>query len=76
MLDYETVSKYCEVCTKKGNAMKQGKVSKEDFDEWWSGHRDKCLKNYEESSGGMEAAAGMTIFSRSLDKDMRYSVYF
>lgn len=75
VLDYETVSKYCEVCTKKENCLKRGKVNQEEFDEWLTGHKDKCLKNYEGSSGGMEAAAAMRLFSRSLDNKMRYTVF-
>ena len=74
VLDYETMCKYCEVCTKKGNAKKQGKVSKEEFERWMTGHKEKCMKNYEGSSGGMEAAIAVKLFSRSLDKNIRYTV--
>lgn len=75
VLDYETMCKFCEACTKKENAKKQGKVSNEEFDRWMAGHKDKCMKNYEGSSGGMEAAIAVKLFSRSLDKNMRYTVF-
>lgn len=75
VLDYETVSKFCEVCEKKQNCVKRGKVSQQEFDQWLTDHKDKCMKNYEGSSGGMEAAAAMKLFSRSLDNNMRYTVF-
>lgn len=75
VLDYEVVSKFCEVCGKKRKGLEQKKVSQEEFDEWLKNHSEQCMKNYEGSSGGMEAAAAMKLFSRSLDNDMRYTVF-
>lgn len=75
VLDYETMCRYCEVCTKKGTAKKQGKVSKEEFERWMMGHKNKCMKNYEGSSGDMEAAIAVKLFSRSLYKNIRYTVF-
>ncbi|KAK4329594.1 hypothetical protein Pmani_000069 [Petrolisthes manimaculis] len=72
VIDYETVSKYCEKCTKKENAMKRKEISKDDFEVWLVGHKEECKKNYEGSSGGMEAAAAVKLFGRSLDNNLRY----
>ena len=60
-IDYETISKFCEVCSKKVK-----KTTEEEFNEWFEGHKDQCKKNYTGSSGGMEAAAAVALFRRSL----------
>lgn len=39
VIDYETMSKYCEKCTKKENAVKRKTISKEAFEEWLEGHK-------------------------------------
>lgn len=60
VLDYETVSKYCEVSTKKN--------VNEESQKWMTEHKDKCKKKYEGSSGGMEAAAAVQMLCRSREK--------
>ncbi|KAG0727093.1 hypothetical protein GWK47_035360 [Chionoecetes opilio] len=61
VIDFETVSKFCEKCTKKENT----KISKKDMEEWKKGHKQKCQKNYDGSSGGMETAAALKLFGEA-----------
>lgn len=61
ILDVDILSKYCQGCT-----LLKKKGAKD--------HAGECRKNYEGTSGGMEAAAAVTIFQRSLEKHgVRYS---
>lgn len=70
VIDYETISKICEACSKKAK-----NTTEEEFSEWFEEHRDQCKKNYTGSSRGMEAAAAVTLFRRSLAKKLRYRVF-
>ena len=44
--------------------------TQQEFQEWWVKHKesDECEINHTESSGEMEAAAALLIFSRSEQK--------
>lgn len=75
VLDYETISKYCEKCTKKENAKKAKKITEKEYNEWYDKHKNECTRNYTGSSGGMEAAAAVAIFGRSVEKKLRYTVF-
>ncbi|KAK8399227.1 hypothetical protein O3P69_003387 [Scylla paramamosain] len=70
VLDYETMSKYCELCSYKKKTL-----SKEKYEEWYAGHVSECHINYEGSSGGMEAAAAVILWGRSLSHNMRYTTF-
>ena len=62
MLDYEVHTKYCQKCTLAG----KDEIKK-------TAHKSSCTKNYEGSSGGMEAAAAMSVFHRSVEeRGVRY----
>ncbi|KAK4321930.1 hypothetical protein Pmani_007312 [Petrolisthes manimaculis] len=43
VLDYETVSKMCEMCTRKTNLLQKKQISKEDFEKWLVDHKRKTL---------------------------------
>lgn len=75
VIDYVTVSKFCEKCTKKESSLKRKKINQEQYNEWLVGHRDECQRNYSGSSGGMEAAGAVVLFGRSLEKKLRYTVF-
>lgn len=77
VIDYESISKYCEQCTKKENALKRKKITQEQFDEWLADHKQTkvCMRNFTGSSGAMEAAAAVKLFGRSVEKNLRYTVF-
>ncbi|KAK3889622.1 hypothetical protein Pcinc_006388 [Petrolisthes cinctipes] len=75
VIDYETVSRYCEQCTKKRNALTTDTINKNEFDAWFTQHKDECMKNYAGNTTGMETAAAMKLFGRSLDRKLRYKVF-
>ena len=75
VIDYETVNKYCEQCTKKENALAKKIVTSDEYEKWMTEHKEKCLKIFEGSSGAIEAAAAVRLFSRSLENNVRYTVF-
>lgn len=62
IVDYEVLSKYCAECELVGS-----KLEKALQERWEAVHADKCDKNYEGSSGGMEAEIGYILWKRSID---------
>ena len=65
VIDFEILTKYCQGCTIAGK--NKDKVT---------AHKQVCTKNYEGSSGGMEVAAAMAIFHRSIqERGVRYINY-
>lgn len=77
VLDYECISKYCEQCTKKEKALEFKKIRQEQFNDWLQEHTigKHCMKNYSGSSEGIEAAAAVRLYGRSLEKKLRYHVF-
>lgn len=75
VVDYATISKYCELCSKMEVRKTNKTISDKDFDEWYRDHKSKCTRNYSGSAGGMEVAAAETLFDRSLDTNLRYNVF-
>lgn len=73
VIDFTVISKYCHQCTK--TAADLGKESAEFF-VWYKSHKDSsaCEKNYEGSSGSMEAFAAEILWRRSVKNcNMRYT---
>lgn len=61
VIDFEALTKHCYACC-------EGNTNGE--------HKTNCQKNYEGTSGGMEAAAAVNIFSRSQqERDVRYTQF-
>ena len=71
ILDYQTMSKYCELCTKKRKSLH----TEEAFAEWHAGHASECHMNHLGSSGGMESAAAVMMWERSLSYNLRYMTF-
>lgn len=67
---YETMSKYCDVCSYKKKT-----ISEEIYEEWHPGHVNECHINFEGSSGAMEARAAIILWGRSLSHKMRYTTF-
>lgn len=68
VLDIQVMSKYCHQCatrTKLHNLIEEA--------EWQENHKLYCLRNYTGSSGGMESAAVLKMFSRS---EIQYGVRY
>lgn len=72
ILDWEVLSKYCKVCETKENALKQKQINENTFRTFQVEHKPTCTKNYEESSGGMEAQMAVRMFQRSKGKKLIY----
>ena len=70
VIDYEVMSKLCRVCEQ---AKRDLGVGSPEFAIWEEGHISGCQKNYEGSSGGMEAIAAERLWKRSLLYGLRYT---
>ena len=71
VLDYSVKSQHCGECDKH-----QNNKETERYKRWHEMHAPKCSRNYEGSSGGMEAAAGVEIFLRSMEKNnLQYTTF-
>ena len=71
VLDYEVLSKYCQVCTKK---QKQLGSDSEEYGEWFTSHKDSCCINFSGSSGSMEVEIAKQLWARSLRKhNLKYT---
>lgn len=72
IVDHTTNSKICVQCKQHETALSKKKITEEEYDEWKVNHREQCEINYEGTSGGMEAAAALRMWNRSLEHNMRY----
>ena len=63
-VDTQVLTKYCRMCRiwepKKGTPK---------YDEWYDTHKQKCQLNHEQSSGAMESAGAVDIFSRPIEQN-------
>ncbi|XP_050730360.1 uncharacterized protein LOC127005497 isoform X2 [Eriocheir sinensis] len=75
ILDYETLSKLCNACSRKEAELKNKKITKEQFEDWYKEHSSSCDKNFEGTSLGMKPGAAVRLWQRSLDHNMRYTTY-
>lgn len=66
-IDYELLSLHCEVCD-----MNRSQLTEKAFERWYKSHKNKCFKNYNGTSKGMEAEGALRIFNRSIEKGLRY----
>ncbi|KYN05934.1 hypothetical protein ALC62_03128, partial [Cyphomyrmex costatus] len=69
-IDFDIMSKYCEMCTKV--AAELGENSPE-FEIWQEGHVGSCQNNHTGSSGAMETAVAEIIWKRSQEYGFRYT---
>ena len=73
VLDYEILSRLCELCS-IWNEDKQ-KEQPLEYQSWIKRHKPNCNKNFTDSSQAMEPEAAERIWSRSLERNLVYSVY-
>ena len=73
VLDYEILSRLCELCS-IWNEDKQ-KEQPLEYQSWLKRHKPNCNKNFTGSSQAMEPEAAERIWSRSLERNLVYSVY-
>ena len=69
IVDFEVISNYCEVCTKKKNS-----VSSAEFELWYATHTD-CKKNFDGKAGPMESEGAVRMWSRSEALGYRYITF-
>lgn len=65
VLDFQIMSKRCNVCTRKLSEVSE---ESDEFAAWWETHKDRCEKNHAGSSPAMEAEAALAIWKRSEDR--------
>jgi hypothetical protein len=71
-LDTEVCSKFCHACPQYFKDNKKSTIYKE----WYAKHKSNCAVNFEGTSGGMEVAEALKIFSRSEERNsLRYVKY-
>eukprot|EP00112_Aurelia_sp_Birch-Aquarium-sp1_P015936 Seg357.6 transcript_id=Seg357.6/GoldUCD/mRNA.D3Y31 product="hypothetical protein" protein_id=Seg357.6/GoldUCD/D3Y31 len=71
ILDTEIMSRECRTCLLNSN-----KEGTPEFDLWWEGHQHECQANFFGSSGKMDPAGCVAIFSRSIEKhSLRYTEF-
>lgn len=69
VLDFTVMTKRCSVCSSKHDTM-----AAEEFDLWYSSHKDKCEVNHKGSSPAMEQTGATELFCRSCEKyGLRYT---
>ena len=72
ILDYQTMSNYCELGTKKKKSLR----TEEAIDVWHAEHASECHMNHLSSSGAMESAAAVMMWERSLSYNLRYTLLY
>ena len=71
VLDYEVLSMVCHECQYHEKEDRES----EEYQKWFSSHKENCQINYKGSSGEMESTGGCMIFLRSIEKrNLKYNV--
>ena len=70
VLDYEVLSKYCQLCTEQTNKLGSNSAA---FAAWYENHKPQRCSNFTGSSNAMEVECDKRLWSRSLERhNMRY----
>ncbi|KAJ8389230.1 hypothetical protein AAFF_G00122500 [Aldrovandia affinis] len=73
VIDYEVLSTYCHACVLKATAVKEKKVTEEDYKTWKEEHTD-CAQNFAGSSKAMEQESAKRMWGRSVNlHQLRYT---
>ena len=75
VLDYEIYCKKCSVCKSIHTKCIKRQITQDYYNSWHKGHEGKCSLNFTGSSGAMEKEAALVLWSRSLDKKLRYTTF-
>ena len=68
IIDVEIMQRYCKPCQQH-----EEKLTPDDFDVWYEGHKQNCVANYEGSALMMEVVGAKRIFERSItSRKLRY----
>ena len=72
IINVEVMQRYC-----KPYQQHKEKLTPDDFDVWYEGHKQNCVANYEGSAPMMEVVGAKRIFERSItSRKLRYIKYF
>jgi hypothetical protein len=72
VLDTEVCNKFYHACSQRSKDDKK----RTEYKEWYGKHESNCAVNFEGTSGGMEVAADLQIFSHSEERNsLRYVKY-
>ena len=66
VLDYVLLNRTCEKCNRW--PIQRQERQPEQYQKWYSSHKDYCLKNFSGSSQAMEPEAAKIIWNRSVEK--------
>lgn len=73
VLDFEIMTKYCQVCA---TAKAELGENSPEYSIWQEGHSNECNVNHKGSSGAMEMAAAEKIWKRSEEYGFRFATMF
>ena len=71
VLDLQVMSLYCQRCAYAST--RHGGRHTAAFKDWYLTHEPECNKNYEGASGGMEVKAAELLWTRSTNRNFRYT---
>ena len=71
VIDLQMVSLYCQRCACAST--RHGGRHTAAFKDWYVTHEPECNQNYEGASGGMEVKAAELLWTRSTNRNFRYT---
>ena len=70
-VDLAIFSLYCQRCSYAKR--RYGGRDTDEFKAWYATHMNECNRNFDGTSGGMEASAAEQLWERSLERGFRYT---
>ena len=71
VLDLQVMSLYCQRCAYAST--RYGGMDTNNFKRWFRTHEPECNCNYKGASGGMEVKAAELLWTRSMNRNFRYT---
>lgn len=71
VIDLQVMSLYCQRCAYAST--RHGGMNTAMFKDWFTTHEPECNRNYEGASGGMEVKAAELLWTRSTNRNFRYT---
>ena len=71
VIDLQVMSLYCQRYAYAST--RHGGMATMEFNDWFTMHEPKCNRNYKWTSGGMETKAAELLWTRSMNRNFRYT---
>ena len=71
VIDLQVMSLYCQRCAYASTP--HGGMDTMEFKHWFRTHEPECNRNYKGASGGMEMKAAELLWTRSMNRNFRYT---